>query len=106
MCKLKITKNRLEAKNYILNGYIIINGIKVLDERFYIKQGDTIFINPTLCRLKSSYIKRFEYPLEIDFYSNLIVISKNIELTSSLDFSFLKFEKVPYRRLYNFLKKN
>jgi ribosomal protein S4 len=104
LCKIKIAKNRLEAKNFILNGLIIINGYKVLDERFYIKQGDTIFIDPKLCLLKSCLIKRFEYPLEIDFYSNIIVISKNLELTSSLDFAFLKFDKVPYRKLYNFLK--
>jgi len=104
LCKLKISKNILEAKMFILKGSIKINDIQISDPRIYIKQGDTVYIDPNLSKIKSCFIKKFEYPLQIDFYSNTIIFSKNLELTSSLDIVFLKFDRLPYRKLYNFLK--
>lgn len=102
--KLNISKSRIESKLLILNGLISINNIKIFDEKIYIRQGDIIFIDPKICRLKSYKIKRFQYPLEVDFYSNTLLISKNFQSTNVIDYAFLKFDVIPYRKLYNFLK--
>jgi len=104
LCKLKISKNILESKMFILKGFIKINDIQISDPRIYLKQGDTVYIDPNLSKIKSCIIKRFEYPLEIDFYSNTLIFAKPLELTESLDIAFLKFDRLSYRKLYNFLK--
>lgn len=104
--KLKISKNIVESSNLISKGLISVNGIQIFDRKAILTQGDILFISPKIYKLDFLQIKNFMYPLLFDFYSNKIIIPQNTENYSFLFNSFLDYDRISYRKLFNFLKKN
>ena len=103
--KLKISKNIVESFNLISNGFIYLNGIQIFDRKTILAQGDTIFISPKIYKINFLQIKNFMFPLSFDFYSNKIFITENIENSSYLYNSYLHYDRISYRKLFNFFKK-
>jgi len=101
--KLQFFKSSFAAKQGLLARNVLVNGC--LPTSMQLKRGDIIEIKniKAYTRLqKFAFIFLYSI-LEVDYYSNTIVILKDIQETSSRDFVLLLRESFAFRRIINYI---
>ena len=98
-----------EACIQIRNGLILVNGLKI-DCNTYLQKGDIItFVNSKM-KIEKNFQKYnvnhkiFTGIVEIDYYTNTIVILKSYTSSGVADFSLLSTEYIDVKRVKNNMK--
>jgi len=98
-----------EACVQIRNGLILVNGLKT-DRNTYLQKGDIItFLDPKI-KIEKNFEKYnvnhkiFTGIVEIDYYTNTIVILKSCINSGVADFSLLSTEYIDVKRVKNNMK--
>jgi len=105
--KLNIFRSRREVYQHMIAGNIYINDHKVKCLVF-LKKGDIVHITHKYFSFKNliSYNKMFLSFCELDFYTGKIVILKNLEDLSRLDFCLISRNSQDFYNLTYYLRKN
>lgn len=103
--KLAFYNSTYESKQAIKNKNVLVN-FENKKENYTLVKGDIIQIknlNKTLNKVPLLLLNSF---LEIDYYTNTIVILKSPEEFSEKDFFFILTEYIQYKKLLDFVTKN
>jgi ribosomal protein S4 len=103
---LKYFLSTYEASNFIKNGHVLVNGVRI-SSTIYLKEGDKVtFINFNKI-LKRNYLKYnpnhkiYNGLVEIDYYTNTILILKDAQSASLRDLSMITIDHIDVRSLIN-----
>lgn len=105
--KLKIFSSVRQAHQYIRAKKILVN-TKIVQNNFFLKKGDVIHVlNENLDLIKNSGLNlSFIFSFcDVDFYSNKIVILKDIDTINEKDFTLFFNDVIPLRSVIYYLRR-
>ena len=98
-----------EACVQIKNGFVLVNGL-IADCNTYLKDGDIITFLKTKAILEKNFLrysinrKIYTGFVEIDYYTNTIIILKSYNCNSAADLALLSTEYIDSKQLKNNMK--
>jgi ribosomal protein S4 len=100
---LKLFTSTYEAIQNINYGNILVNGV-IVKSNIFLKKGDIITSTKPVNLIsknfsKKSFSKKFNSMIEIDFYTNSIIIVKDFTETTYLDFTLMFTEYMNVKHL-------
>ena len=109
--RLNFFSSSYQARQYINNGDILVNKKSVLGN-FFLSKGDIIsfnekidlsIINPKKIKLRNSIIDFILTFVEVDYYTNTIVVIKNLDELTSDDFYLLITEFYNLKKIKDYI---
>jgi ribosomal protein S4 len=103
--KLCFFNSTFEAKQAFLNNQISINSVKI-KKTLFLSKGDIIklgFLNKKIRPLNLNFLNSF---IEVDYYTNTIVILKDLEEINVNDTHFFFKENIPLKKFLDYVRLN
>ena len=102
--KLKFFKSAFEAKQFLNSKQISLNS-EIITDSILLKQGDIVALKGVKKIQKDNAFVFFNSFLEIDYYTNTIVVLKDLKTLNNKDLFFIFNEPLKLKRFLDYLQK-